>query len=272
MSKILVFGSDGMLGSALVRRLRDSGVSVIGTSLSGSADIQNIDISSLHCLRTAFLFARPTVVINCAGIVKSETQNEHMMYEVNARAPHQIAAIAKTLNCKLLHISTDCVFDGKNGNYDENSSTNANDAYGRSKAEGEDVARHPHCVVLRTSFIGRDLRRKRGLLEWLLRSDTVVGFSKAKWSGLSAPELARVITKIALTCPEISGLYNVPGPVITKANLIRLLAKSFKLNTQISDAENPVIDRTLNGDKLKNEIGYSAPDWKEMANELAEQS
>lgn len=270
--RILVLGADGMLGSALMRQLKkNSFVTVFGTSLSGPADIAAVDITSAGGLERAFAVARPAVAINCAGIVKSEAADR--MWTTNADAPHLMARVAGNWACRLIHISTDCVFDGRCGNYSENDPTNAQDLYGRSKAAGESatLVAPLHCTVIRTSFIGRDPRRGRGLLEWLLQSDQeVAGFANARWSGLSAPELARVIERVAFT-PTLAGLYHVVGPVITKLELLRLLVQSFKLTRRILEMETPVIDRTLDGSTFRAVTGYEAPDWATMAEELAAQ-
>ena len=263
--KVLVFGAEGMLGSELMRALPDA----YGTTryLSRAERLLPcIDITDVRDLHTAFDWARPEVVINCAGMVKSECEKStaYEISKINAYAPHNIARVASLTGCRVVHISTDCVFSGSSGSRTEEDPSDAVDLYGRSKKLGE-LVDHLHCVTLRTSFIGRDRKHKRGLLEWLLtQTESVPGYANAMWSGLSTPELSRVIGKVILDT-SMSGLYHVSGPVISKADLLEILARSYKLSCRIRSETEPHIDRTLNGSRFNRTACYEPPSWEAMA-------
>lgn len=270
--KTLVIGAEGIAGTALMQALPDA----LGTTRRAiSSDpiriMGSIDITYTEDLLRAFYWATPEAVVNCAGIVKSEC-DKHSQYQVgmvNGRGPHTIAQIAKAFKCRVIHLSTDCVFDGTRGGRTENDLPDATDLYGRTKSNGE-IKTDPHCVTLRTSFIGRDRTYKRGLLEWLFtQKNETIGFTRAMWSGLSAPELARVVKKV-LNARGLSGLYHVSGPVISKADLLEVLIKAFNLPCRVRREDEPRIDRTLNGLKFLQAIGYTPPTWSDMAKELAE--
>lgn len=270
--KMLILGAQGIIGSALMRAFPNAmGTTHRTKTLEfGERTFLQIDITRPGSLRNAFDWAKPDVVINCVGIVKSEC-SKYSNYEVrlvNSIAPHTIAEQATSAKCRVIHLSTDCVFDGTRGNRVETDVPDAADLYGCSKVEGELVGRD-HCVTLRTSFIGRDKSNKRGLLEWVLsQTNEMVGFSRMMWSGLSTHALARVIGKVAEDT-TLTGLYHVAGPVISKADLLETLIDAYALPSRVHRMDEPKIDRTLDGSKFNQATGYTAPDWRAMAYELA---
>jgi dTDP-4-dehydrorhamnose reductase len=263
-----------MLGRELVRQLSVR-MNVVGSTVSSGEDtdwlIRNVDVSRSGDFERVMDRVRPDAVVNCAGIVKSECESIHAsrVWDVNARAPHALATIAGRRGARFVHVSTDCVFSGHAGRYREYDTTDAEDTYGKSKAAGEVVGPHD-CLTIRTSFIGLDPRRRRGLLEWLIaQGDGVVpGFARAGWSGLSSPELARAIG-LALDTPSLSGLYHVTGPIVSKADLLEALVREMGLPCRVERVEGPRIDRSLDGSKFANATGYASPTWVEMARELA---
>ena len=81
------------------------------------------------------------------------------------------------LNFKLIHISTDCVFDGKHGNYSEDDIPNPQDIYGLSKYFGE--VKSDNCLTIRTSVIGPELKKSQGLYEWFMKQNgEIKGYKK----------------------------------------------------------------------------------------------
>lgn len=257
-----------MLGSVLMRW-----PNAYGTTRRYSNNpylLTGIDVTRFDDLRRAIDWSAPEVVINCAGIVKSECEKHERarVDAVNGDAPHVIAKLAGASGCRVVHISTDCVFDGTHGGRTEQDTPDAFDSYGRSKRDGE-LIDYGHCVTLRTSFIGRDPIRKRGLLEWLLaQKHDALGFTQMFWSGLSTHELARAI-ECVIAHTSLSGLYHVSGPVISKADLLQTLVEAYDLPIQIQRVDEPHINRTLNGRKFNDAADYSAPTWQEMAKGLA---
>ena len=264
--RVLVLGAEGIAGRAIMQALPDA----LGTTLrkrpASSRILTDIDIAVREDLEHALDWSQASVAINCAGIVKSECDRSgfERVRAVNAIAPH---LLAQTYS-RVIHLSTDCVFDGTRGGRLETDKPDAIDMYGQSKAAGE-LTLYDHCVTIRTSFIGWDLLRRRGLLEWLrAQRGEAVGYTRAIWSGLSAPELARVICRV-LANGDLRGLYHVAGPVISKANLLETLARACCLPLAIRRVEEPVLDRSLDGERFRAETGYIAPAWATMAAELA---
>ena len=129
---------------------------------------------------------RPDVVVNCIGIVK-QVVAAHAADEVwatNAALPHRLAERCERAAVRLIHISTDCVFSGTSGPYDEDEPPDPVDLYGQAKLAGEIGGPH---LTLRTSFIGPQLGRADGLFEWLRSnaSGTVPGFVNVRFSGMT---------------------------------------------------------------------------------------
>lgn len=272
--EILVLGCEGMLGSFLVQQYGYVGATRRPVP-AGDPRIGDVDITNPDSLHRVLDQVTPRVVINCAGIVKSEVERvgEERVMQTNGEAPHMLADIARDRNCYVIHISTDCVFDGSRGNRLETDKPDATDLYGRSKALGE--LDRSGCVTLRTSFIGRDPTHGRGLVEWLLAAtDMAPGFRRMMWSGLSTHELGKAINWVALDENEhngrdLAGIFHVSGPVISKADLLEELAQAYQMRCTIERIDGPPIDRTLYDHRFSSIRNYVPPSWNVMAKELA---
>jgi dTDP-4-dehydrorhamnose reductase len=170
----------------------------------------------------------------------------------------------------MVHISTDCVFNGRRGNYTEQDPADAEDLYGLSKYLGE-VSEEP-CLTLRTSIIGLELSRKQSLIEWFLsRTGTIKGFTNALFTGLTTIETARVIEMVITQYPDLHGLWQIASEPISKYELLcKLSAVLGRSNLSIEPDDSLRCDRTLSGKAFTQQTGYLAPSWDEMLLELAE--
>jgi len=276
--KILVLGATGMLGSAVfhVFNHHDS-VEVIGTirsrkglfhfpSSMHSHLISDVDVLDMDRLCSVFEEVRPDVVINCIGLIKQlECAEEPLIaLPINAMLPHRLAKLCAISNARLIHISTDCVFSGKKGFYEETDESDAVDLYGKSKFIGE-VTDLPHVMTIRTSIIGHELSSKNALLEWFLSQENVVnGYTKAVFSGLPTMELACVIRDHIIMRPELCGLYHVAAEPINKYELLSLIAETYNKKVNIIPDDKLVIDRSLKAERFKSATGYTAPTWPEL--------
>ena len=149
--KILLFGSTGLLGSVLARKLQD--------------DYDLIAVHSLDCnlcdsesLRTIISEVSPDFIINAAGytLVDRAEEEHEKSWAVNAAAPGVMARAAARRGIPLLHYSTDYVFDGHNDRaYHERDKPNPINFYGKSKLEGERRIREETDIflILRTSWL-----------------------------------------------------------------------------------------------------------------------
>jgi dTDP-4-dehydrorhamnose reductase len=225
----------------------------------------NVDARSLARLTEVLSNFRPEVVVNCVGLVKQrdDADDEIANLEINALLPHRLAELCRIGGARLIHISTDCVFSGRRGMYDENDVSDATDLYGRTKYLGEISG--PGCLTLRTSMIGRELARKRGLVEWFLAQRGVVrGFRRAIFSGFATTELSRIIKMMIERFPDASGVYHVSAEPIDKFTLLELLRDHFGNPVEIAPDDELAIDRSLASTRFRREFAYAPPTWRDM--------
>lgn len=213
---------------------------------------------------------RPSVVINCIGIVKQDAAANDPIANitVNSLFPHRVSQLARAAGARLIHISTDCVFSGRRGNYAETDLPDPPDLYGRSKLLGE-IA-DDGCLTIRTSMIGRELKGSHGLLEWFLsqRDGRVRGFKRAIFSGFTTQALAEVIGKIIVEQPKLSGIWHVAAEPISKFDLLRLVKQTYGLAIEIGPDETFACDRSLDGSRFREITGLEPPSWPEMIQRL----
>ena len=275
--RVLVLGASGMLGNAVLRFFsRSPHYAVTGTVRSASAlhmlpeelhgrIVGGVDSHDLDGLMRLFDRANPDVVINCVGLVKQLPGAEDPLAAIpmNALLPHRLLAICKVARARLIHISTDCVFDGSRGMYRESDFADAADLYGRSKYLGE--LHDPQAVTLRTSIIGPELGTAHGLVSWFLaQRGRVKGFTRAIFSGLPTVELARVMRDFVIPAADLSGLYHVSSAPISKYDLLCGVAREYGHSIEIVPDGELVIDRSLDSSRFRERTGYVAPSWQEM--------
>jgi dTDP-4-dehydrorhamnose reductase len=281
--KILILGVSGLIGHKLLQELSVDH-EVFGTlhktkaqynNLALFADstiIEGIDVLKFEKLTEILQVIDPDVLLNCVGITKRKiTPNNTLeVIETNAVFPHKLAYWAKNNNKRVIHFSTDCVFNGKEGDYSEESLTTAEDLYGRTKALGE--IRYDHTLTIRSSFIGQELFDRTELLDWVLAQDgkQIKGFKNALYSGVSINFMAKTVNDIIINHTKLNSLYQLaPDVPISKYDLICSVKKAFGLDIDVTLETDYVHRPTLNAAKLKNEIGIKVPSWEEMMEELA---
>jgi dTDP-4-dehydrorhamnose reductase len=276
LGRVLVLGSTGMLGNALVRYLAASdGIEVWGTarrmptSFRGRSFkdriLTGIDVEDIDSVIHAFGEVRPRSVVNCIGLVKqlAEVDDPLRAIPINAMVPHRLSRLSQAVGARFIHISTDCVFSGTKGNYTEEDAADAKDLYGRSKHLGE--VDYPNAVTLRTSIIGHELDSAHGLIGWFLAQDgRVRGYRKAIFSGLPTVELGRVIRDYVLPRQDLHGVYHVSAAPIAKYDLLRLAAAEYGRSNEIAPDDTVVIDRSLDSTRFRLATGYVPPSWPEL--------
>lgn len=289
--KILVLGANGMLGHKMFQVLRERFPETHGTirgCLTDSA-LSNIDLfQEGHIIEelaaddftTLDFFLRlrqPEFVVNCIGIVKQRPAAEDAIQSItiNSLLPHHLAKVCSQWGGRVIHISTDCVFNGRHGGghgYTEEDPADADDLYGRSKRLGEVTT--GNALTLRTSMIGRELSNHASLLEWVLSRNhsvpaQVSGYKRAFYSGVTTNHLAEVVGNIIEFHPALSGLYHVASQTISKYKLLHLIREAFHLYVEITPDENFFCNRSLNGERFQHATGYVCPSWPELIEQLA---
>lgn len=275
--KILVLGASGLIGSTMLRvmsdrlnwqvygSIRSDAVRPFFPKISPDKLISHSDVNNFFHITEAINKIRPNVVINCIGATKhkKEGNNPINAIDLNALLPHRLAEVCALSNARLIHISTDCVFSGNAGFYNESSIADADDVYGRSKALGEVC--YGGALTLRTSTIGHELQTDYGLLNWFLsQKETCKGFNKAIFSGLPTVVFAQVVRDVVLENAQLTGLYHVAAEPISKYDLLQLIARIYKKVITIESDETLVINRSLDASKFNKATGYNPPTWQDM--------
>lgn len=262
--RVLSQGPDEVWGT-----LRSSSSAAKFPEALRSSLISGVDVESPDALVRVFGDVHPDVVINCVGLVKqlAEANDPLAALPINAILPHRLARLAAAVGARLIHVSTDCVFDGQDGGYVEADRPNATDLYGRSKLLGE--VDYPNAITLRTSIIGRELDSAHGLIDWFLsQTGSVRGFTRAIFSGLTTVELARVMRDVILPRPELHGLYHVSVDPISKFDLLTVVAEAYGKTIEIVPDEALKIDRSLDSTRFRAATGYEPPEWRDMIESL----
>jgi dTDP-4-dehydrorhamnose reductase len=275
--RVLVLGASGMLGHKMLQHLR-SEVDVAGTIREPEPDhvgrdalpdvplYPNVLANDLDALAHAIDDWRADVVVNCIGIVKqAPAAGEYIpSISVNALLPHQLHRLTAARGIRLIHFSTDCVFNGRDGNYAEDDPPDPQDLYGRSKLLGEVTG--SGALTLRSSIVGHELREHRGLVEWFLkqRGGHIKGFARAFYTGLTTNAMADLVGEIIRLHPSLEGLWHVSSDPISKFDLLQIVNRVYELGVEIERDEDFACDRRLNSARFRQHLGWRPRTWEEM--------
>ena len=276
--KILILGGEGMFGSGLVKNLSSSFELAYTVHLQKKTQnkldskikrYENVNAFDMHSMAKVFADFRPDIVINAIGIVKQKVtiDSEVETIELNALFPFKLQK-----SCKLILLSTDCVFKGDSGNYSEESFADANDLYGKTKILGE-ICDRRNVLTIRTSTIGLELASNKGLIEWFLsQTGTISGYTKAIYSGFVMSEFSKILSLILLNHTNLCGLYHISSNPISKYELLNTLKNKINkkdINVKIDDTF--ICDRSLDSSKFRSLTKYVPPSWDAMLDNLAEE-
>lgn len=271
MKKVVVLGCKGMAGHVVKAYLEITSnydVWGIARGVEPEENLINLDVSNTKELKNIFTNANFDVVINCIGLLnKTAEDNPELAVWFNSYFPQLLASYGRKYNFKLVHISTDCVFSGKEGGYTEDSFKNGIGFYAQSKALGEVV--NTKDLTFRTSIIGPELKQNGiGLFHWFMnQEDSIKGFSKAIWSGVTTLELAKAIFWAIEN--DLTGLYHLTNnETINKYELLNLFKKYTKKYVKIIEVEGKKVNKSfIDTRKL---IDYNIPNYETMIAEMFE--
>lgn len=269
--KFLVFGCNGMAGHLVSVYLQEKGYEVIGFARSKSSLVKTIlgDALDPKAVESAIEIDSFDAIVNCIGLLNQFAENNKAQaVYLNSFFPHYLAQLTKNTDTQIIHISTDCVFSGKRGQYTEDDLRDGTTFYDRSKALGE--LEDDKNLTLRQSIIGPDTKANGiGLLNWFMQQEGPLnGFTGALWTGLTTLQLAKIIEEGAKS--KAHGLYNiVPDRYISKYDLLGLFNKYMR-NGKVSIAP---IDKMAANKSLKRtkfDFAYPIPDYDQMIEELSD--
>lgn len=268
--RYLILGINGMAGHMIGKYLLENGHRVIGVARQKSDICKTIvcDIADKEQVKRIMDEEPFDVVVNCVGKLNKfvDEKLSEGIY-VNSEFPHWLAEQLENTDKKLIHLSTDCVFEGTKGSYTEQDIPDATSYYGRSKLLGEVV--DSKNLTLRTSIIGPELKRNGiGLYHWFMQQQNdIAGYDKVIWSGVTTLQLAKVIEEDAEL--QQTGLYHLSNnQQISKYELLNLFNKYCRQDKVRIDKDTSIkCDKSIINTR---EQKYSIPSYEKMICEMGE--
>lgn len=244
--KIYILGSKGMLGTYVYTYLTKKNFTVVEINRDVLDASEQTEISLEKILKN-FGLKNGDVIINCIGTIKPRVDQlgDLNAILVNSVFPRFLANVCEKNKWNMIHPTTDCVFSGKKGSYNENDKYDVDDVYGMSKALGEPK----NCTIIRTSIIGEEIFEKRSLVEWVKgqKNKSVNGFLNHFWNGMTCLEWAKLVEKIIENNDFWKGVKHFVSPTtVSKFDLVSMISKSYSLNLEINPINSDTtVDRSL---------------------------
>ncbi len=269
--RFLILGCNGMAGHMISTYLKEQGHEVFGFDRRPSSLIESVagDAMDAAFVRDLIGKNKYDTVINCIGLLNQFAENNKAgAAYLNSYFPHYLAELTDGTDTQIIHMSTDCVFSGKRGQYTEDDLRDGTTFYDRSKALGE--LEDEKNITLRNSIVGPDINPKGiGLLNWFMQQHgEVTGYTGALWTGQTTLQLAKTMEVAARE--RAHGLFNtVPDTSISKCDLLSLFNKYIrKEKVTIIPVDKMAADKSLK--RTRWEFSYKIPDYEQMVAELAD--
>lgn len=264
--RFLVFGASGMAGHTIVIYLTEQGHDVTSFSrqpLNYCDKVVIGDVLNDQAIESAMREKDYDVIVNCVGVLNQTAEEDKpKAVLLNSYLPHRISTYANRNGSRLIQMSTDCVFSGNTGGYQEDSLPDGKTFYDRTKALGE--VYDEVNLTFRNSIIGPDINQKGiGLFNWFMKqSENISGFNKAIWTGVTTLTLAKAIEAAAEQ--NLTGIYHlVNNKTISKYELLKLFNYYFKENRiSISSNDDVKADKSLIN--TRTDFDFLVPDYEEM--------
>ena len=287
--KVIITGSNGLLGQKLLHKLReDDSVELVATSIGVNRVTEkegykyvSLDITNENAVKKVMFSENPQVIINTAAMTNVDVceDQQEKCDDLNVNAVKYLSEISAEINAHLIHISTDFIFDGKNGPYSENDIPNPISYYGLSKLKSETILLESECswTVLRTIVVF-------GVAEYLSKENIVMWAKAALEKGdplniiddqFRSPTLAEDLADACILSfkKKKFGVYNASGKdIMSIYEMVERIAKHFNYST---DNLNRISTVTLNQkagrppktgfilDKSVRELGYNPHSFEE---------
>lgn len=271
MDKVIVLGASGMAGHMVYHvllSLEKYEVVALTKNSAMPGRTCNVDIRNHDMLYSVLKQEQPAVVINCIGLLIGDCEKKpDDAILINSYLPHFLSKTGAELGFKLIHLTTDCVFSGKDGGYTESSFRDGDSVYARSRAMGEIV--NSRDLSVRTSLVGPEVKNTgSGLLNWFLNQHgTVNGYTNAFWTGVTTLELALAID--AFIEQKITGLYHfVPERKISKYDLLMEFKKHWNSDLVVEPLSSYKNDKSLVC--TRTDFEYNVRDYSIMVSDLCD--
>lgn len=257
--KLLILGSDGMVGHVVTIYMKEHGHEVTGV-----AEKDHI-LDDFNKLGEMIKAGQYDSVINCTAVINDDAEaDKTKAVYINSLLPHWLAEVTRDMKTVVVHRGTDCIFSGNRGEYGLKDWPDRANFYGRSKALGEIV--NDKDITIRISLIGPETDENgTGLFNWFYnQKETVNGFANAIWTGVTTIEFAKQIEW--MLDEGCHGLFQtVPKEAISKYELVRLFEKYYPGSRDVKRVDNDRVDRSLI--QVKPE-GLVVPGYEEQIAEM----
>ncbi len=283
-NKIILFGY-GFLGQNVYMKLDESDL-IIKTRLNKMNDVLQLDISDHKKISELIDKEKPNIVVNCAGRndIDYLEKNPAIARSINSISPEIIAKKCNENNSRLIHISTDSVFDGRRGMYDESDLPNPKNVYAKTKFDGEKRVMNQcdNSVIIRTNFYGIDNSQKylfNNMLEKLKGQKEIIGFEDVYFTPLSVENLAEQIIDVVYS--DYKGIIHLGSDEkISKYEFCKIMSqklgfgedrvKSDSIDNSTFIAERPK-NTSLNNELSKSIVKHKSirfDDWLELKKDV----
>lgn len=280
MARILITGASGLLGANLVLAAVEHGHTVIGVSCTHRLrrmefGVLRADLTRDGEANRVIVDCSPDWVVHCAALTDLDAceRAPGLADQVNRDAARAVAVAAAAHGARLVHISTDAVFDGRRGNYTEVDTPHPVNAYARSKLDGERAVAEacPSAAIVRTNIYGWNALPKRSLAEWFLENleagRPCNGFTDVKTTPILVNDLSEMLLNLAAS--KLSGIYHIAGSeCLSKYDFGLRLAAIFSLDAGLihpSSVEEAGLEARrskglcLNSGKAQAALGFRLP-------------
>lgn len=233
---LLLTGATGFLGPRLVPALAPYGRVIRASRTASGPDAVRMDLEDPDSVRRAFDAARPSAVVHAGAMARPDDceREPARARRVNLEAARELARLCAGARARLVHLSTDLVFDGEKGFYAEDDPVNPISVYGRTKLASEEavLAAAPGAVVLRVaSLYGRPLGAARCFVDELrasLSRGEPTGAFEDQWRTATAADRLHEVLLAVLADPDLSGVYHWGGADrATRYELALALCRAF---------------------------------------------
>lgn len=265
---IWIVGAEGRLGSELLRLLKQNNNQKI---LDTDTDV---DVTNLDMVNQAMDLYQPTVVINCASISDAAYCEEHLVeaFKVNALGARNLAIASRRKNAKIIHLSTDDIFDGKSSAYyTEFDTPDPQTVYGRSKLAGENYVRelNPKHLIVRSSWVYGAKSAKGDYFTYVAEHGKNGEHFEAPGDVISTPTSARELAKFIefLMNHNEYGIYHAScegkcSRYEFAKSILEALGYDTSLVKEVTSVKEGMNSTLLENLMLKMEEFYTMPDWK----------
>lgn len=284
MTQFLVTGVSGLLGlnfALAVDGKKHQVTGVANTTPMLWSTFKNVqaELTEPAVVEELIETHKPDVFLHCAAMANVDAceANPQMAQQVNADLPGIIGEACYRHSIRLVHISTDAVFDGSTGNYTENDAPNPLSVYASTKLAGENavLSANPEALVTRVNFYGWSAAGNRSLAEnfvnTLAADKEMMGFTDVEFCPMNVLDLSALLVEAAGM--DLHGRYHLVGPeAMSKYEFGRRIAEKFGFNASLikpmsvkdsglKAARSPRL--TLSTEKIRNALAHELPDFSD---------